>query len=244
MQTVTFGTKNSYDDFGLILTDKNIGFPEPKLEEVDVIGADGVIDLSEVLNDDIKYKTRKLQFTFTVLKGNKYWASTVADVANYIHGKKLRIQMDFDPAYYYTGRCKINSFKTSKRLCTITIDAECEPYRLDINGNGEKWLWDPFSFQNGFIRVNAVTVNGSLQVNLQNQRKIVSPTFTCSTAMTVTFDGVTYNLPKGKTQVLGIRLQYGTNYVTFKGNGTVKIEYQGVHYKCIVYIVIIPLCMI
>lgn len=227
MQTVTFGTKNSYDDFGLILTDKDIGFPEPKLEEVDVIGADGVIDLSEVLNDDIKYKTRKLQFTFTVLKGNKYWASTVADVANYLHGKKLRIQMDFDPAYYYTGRCKINSFKTSKRLCTITIDAECEPYRLDINGNGEKWLWDTFSFQNGFIRVNAVTVNGSLQVNLQNQRKIVSPIFTCSTAMTVTFDGVTYNLPKGKTQVLGIRLQYGTNYVTFKGNGTVKIEYQG-----------------
>lgn len=227
MQTVTFGTKNSYDDFDLILTDKDIGFPEPKLEEVDVIGADGVIDLSEVLNDDIKYKTRKLQFTFTVLKGNKYWASTVADVANYLHGKKLRIQMDFDPAYYYTGRCKINSFKTSKRLCTITIDAECEPYRLDINGNGEKWLWDTFSFQNGFIRVNAVTVNGSLQVNLQNQRKIVSPTFTCSTAMTVTFDGVTYNLPKGKTQVLGIRLQYGTNYVTFKGNGTVKIEYQG-----------------
>ena len=226
MQTVTFGTKNSYDDFGLILTDKDIGFPEPKLEEVDVIGADGVIDLSEVLNDDIKYKTRKLQFTFTVLKGNKYWASTVADVANYLHGKKLRIQMDFDPAYYYTGRVKINSFKTSKRLCTITIDAECEPYRLDINGNGEKWLWDTFSFQNGFIRVNAVTVNGSLQVNLQNQRKIVSPTFTCSTAMTVTFDGVTYNLPKGKTQVLGIRLQYGTNYVTFKGNGTVKIEYQ------------------
>lgn len=227
MQTVTFGTKNSYDDFGLILTDKDIGFPEPKLEEVDVIGADGVIDLSEVLNDDIKYKTRKLQFTFTVLKGNKYWASTVADVANYLHGKKLRIQMDFDPAYYYTGRCKINSFKTSKRLCTITIDAECEPYRLDINGNGEKWLWDTFSFQNGFIKVNTVTVNGSLQVNLQNQRKIISPTFTCSTAMTVTFDGVTYNLPKGKTQVLGIRLQYGTNYVTFKGNGTVKIEYQG-----------------
>lgn len=227
MQTVTFGIKNSYDDFGLILTDKDIGFPEPKLEEVDVIGADGVIDLSEVLNDDIKYKTRKLQFTFTVLKGNKYWASTVADVANYLHGKKLRIQMDFDPAYYYTGRCKINSFKTSKRLCTITIDAECEPYRLDINVNGEKWLWDTFSFQNGFIRVNTVTVNGSLQVNLQNQRKIVSPTFTCSTAMTVTFDGVTYNLPKGKTQVLGIRLQYGTNYVTFKGNGTVKIEYQG-----------------
>lgn len=227
MQTVTFGTKNSYDDFGLILTDKDIGFPEPKLETVDVVGTDGVIDLSEVLNDDIKYKNRKLQFSFTILKGQKYWASTIAEVANYLHGKKLRIQMDFDPAYYYTGRCSINSFKTSKRLGTIVIDCDCDPYRLDVNGNGEKWLWDTFSFQNGFIRVNAVTVAGSLDVNLLNQRKIVSPTFTCSSAMTVTFNGTTYNLPKGKTTVYGIRLQYGTNYVTFRGNGTVKIEYQG-----------------
>lgn len=227
MQTVTFGTKNSYDDFGLILTDKDIGFPEPKLETVDVVGTDGVIDLSEVLNDDIKYKNRKLQFSFTILKGQRFWASTIAEVANYLHGKKLRIQMDFDPAYYYTGRCSINSFKTSKRLGTIVIDCDCDPYRLDVNGNGEKWLWDTFSFQNGFIRVNAVTVAGSLDVNLLNQRKIVSPTFTCSSAMTVTFNGTTYNLPKGKTTVYGIRLQYGTNYVTFRGNGTVKIEYQG-----------------
>lgn len=194
MQTVTFGTKNSYDDFGLILTDKDIGFPEPKLEEVDVIGADGVIDLSEVLNDDIKYKTRKLQFTFTVLKGNKYWASTVADVANYLHGKKLRIQMDFDPAYYYTGRCKINSFKTSKRLCTITIDAECEPYRLDINGNGEKWLWDTFSFQNGFIRVNAVTVI-TLPIADASSSTVVLPKFCVLTSLFAIWSALPADLP-------------------------------------------------
>ena len=64
MQTVTFGTKNSYDDFGLILTDKDIGFPEPKLEEVDVIGADGVIDLSEVLISNIKHENFSLLLQF------------------------------------------------------------------------------------------------------------------------------------------------------------------------------------
>lgn len=228
MQTVTFGTKNSYEDFGLILTDKIIGFPEPKLETVDVIGADGVIDLSEVLNDDIKYKNRTLQFEFTIQKGQKFWASIIADLGNYLHGRKMKIQMDFDPAYYYMGRITINSFKTSKRLGTIVIDCDCDPYRLDINGNGEKWMWDTFSFQNGFIRVNSVTVSGTLEINLQNQRKIVSPTFTPSNDMTVTFDGTTYSLPKNvATTVYGIRLQYGTNYVTFNGNGTVKIEYQG-----------------
>ena len=227
MQTVTFGTKNSFTDFGLILTEKNIGFPEPKTEIVDIAGADGVVDLSEVLNDEIKYGTRKLSFTFTIQKGQTYWSTTLSSLASYLHGKRLRIQMDFDPSYYYMGRCQINSFKTSKRLAQIVVDCECDPYKLDINGTGDKWLWNPFSFVNGFIRKNQVTVNGTLQVNLQNQRKIVSPTFTTSSAMTVTFDGVTYNLPKGTTKVLGIRLKEGTNYVTFNGQGTVKIEYQG-----------------
>ena len=58
--TVTFGTKNSYTDFGLILTSKEIGLPEPKTEIVEIAGANGVIDLTEALTDDIKYNQRQL----------------------------------------------------------------------------------------------------------------------------------------------------------------------------------------
>jgi hypothetical protein len=135
--------------------------------------------------------------------------------------------MDSDPVYYYTGMCTINSFKSSKRLGTIVIDCDCAPYRLDKNGNGEKWLWDTFNFQTGVIRTSAFTVSGSLTVSLTNQRKIVSPTFTCSAATSVTFDGNTYSLPKGTTTILDIRLKEGENSITFNGNGTVKVEYQG-----------------
>ena len=85
MQTVTFGTKNSYDDFGLILTDKEIGFPEPKLEQIDLAGMDGVLDLSESLTDDIKYATRTLTFTFTVIDPIRRWSGIISDIAKMPH---------------------------------------------------------------------------------------------------------------------------------------------------------------
>ena len=48
-----------------------------------------------------------------------------------------------------------------------------------------------------------------------------------STAMKVIHEGNTYSLPAGETTVYDIRLQEGDNYVTFTGNGTVKISYIG-----------------
>lgn len=211
MQTVTFGTKNSYKDFGLILTSKEIGLPEPKTETVDVPGADGVIDLTEVLTDDVKYEQRKLQFTFTIIDPIKTWAATLSKVTNYIHGRRLRILMDWDKNYYYEGRCKVNQFKTDKRLATIVIDAEVDPYKIEVEGVSQPYT---------------VTVVDSATVNLTNGRKIVSPTFTTSDAMQVTFNGSTYDLPKGTTTVLEIRLREGDNNITLKGNGTVTIDYK------------------
>jgi hypothetical protein len=227
MYTVTFGTKNSYTDFGLILTSKDIGLPEPKTETVDLTGADGVIDLTEVLTDDVKYKQRKLQFTFTVIDPINAWPSVLSEVTNYLHGKRLRVLLDWDKNYYYEGRCKVNQFKTNKRLATIVVDAEVDPYKLEINSSSTPWIWDTFSFIDGIIYLNTVTVSGSATVNLLNRRKIVSPTFTTTNAMKVNCNGVTYDLPKGTTTVLGIRLQEGDNYATFTGKGTVTIDYKG-----------------
>ena len=227
MQTVTFGTKNSYTDFGLILTSKNIGLPDPKTEQVNLFGADGVVDLTEVLTDDIKYKTRKLQFTFTVIDPINAWSATLSEVTNYLHGKRLRVLLDWDRNFYYEGRCKVNQFKTNKRLATIVVDAEVDPYKLEVNSTSTPWIWDTFSFIDGIIYRSSVTVTGSATVNLLNRRKIVSPTFTTTANMSVSYNGVTYQLPKGTTTVLGIRLVEGDNYVTFNGTGTVTIDYKG-----------------
>lgn len=227
MTGVTFGTKHSFTDFGLVLTSKTIALPSAKTKTVDVPGADGVIDLTEVLSDDIKYKNRKLSFTFTVIDPMASFAAVLSEVTNYVHGRKLRIAMDWDKNYYYEGRCTVNSFKTDKRTATIVVDCDCDPYKMEKNSTSTPWIWDTFSFVDGIIYINTVTVSGTTTVTLINRRKIVSPTFTCSAAMRCSFGGKTYNLSKGTQTVLDIRLQDGENIVTFTGTGTVTIDYKG-----------------
>lgn len=227
IQGVTFGTKHSYKDFGLILSSKDIGLPEPKVETVSVIGRNGDLDLTDALGGDVKFNNRKLEFVFLLLNGARDWTAVLSNLSNYLHGKKMRIVMDADKTFYYFGRCTINSFKTDRTLAIITVDCDVEPYKIETNSASEPWLWDVFSFVNGIIHVNEVKVTGSANVNLINRAKIVSPTFTCSAAMQVTHGSDTYDLPAGKTTVYDIRLQEGDNYVTFTGNGTVKISYRG-----------------
>lgn len=224
---ITFGTKHSYHDFGLILSEKDIGLPEPKTETVSVIGRNGDLDLTEALGDDVKFENRKLQFKFSLINGAGNWTAVLSNLSNYLHGKKMQIIMDADKTFYYWGRCKINKFQTDRTLAIITVDCDVEPYKVEVNSASEPWIWDTFSFVNGIIHINEVTVSGSLTVNLINRVKIVSPTFVCSAAMTVTHEGNTYSLPQGTTTVYDIRLKEGDNYVTFKGNGTVKINYRG-----------------
>jgi phage-related protein len=227
MVGVTFGTKHSYDDFGLILSSKEIGLPEPQTETVSVIGRNGDIDLTEALGDTVTFNNRNLTFTFTLLQANIYWTSVLSKISNYLHGKKMQVILDADKAYYYYGRCKVNQYKSNKTLGTLVIECDVEPYKIEVNGAGVPWLWDTFSFVNGIIHVNEVTVNGTATENLINRAKVVSPTFTCSAAMKVTYNGTTYSLAAGTTTVYDIRLQEGNNYVTFSGEGTVKISYKG-----------------
>lgn len=139
METITFGNFNSFSDFNLVLSEKNIEYPEPKTEGVDVVGKDGVIDLTETLGS-VKYKNRKLEFRFTSLDGRKEWNTLMMKISNNIHGHKMNIRMDSDPMFYYIGRCTINKFQTSKKLATIVITCDCEPYKRRIDDPNIKSL--------------------------------------------------------------------------------------------------------
>lgn len=91
IQGVTFGIKHSYEDFGLILSSKEIGLPTPKTELVSVIGRNGDLDLTDALGDDVKFENRKLSFTFSLLNGARDWTATLSNLSNYLHGKKMEL---------------------------------------------------------------------------------------------------------------------------------------------------------
>ena len=231
MNGVTFGTKHSYTDLDLILSSKEIGMPEPKTETVDVPGADGELDLTDALIDEIKYENRTLTFTFTVLNAVKRWAAKLSEVNNYLHGKKMRVIMDDDAAFYYYGRCKVNSYASSKTLGTIVIEVDVEPYKIDLNSlteAGTDWLWDPFSFLTGCIYTSGFTIDGETVITLYCPGMPVSPTFLSDSDMTITFDGTEYELEANtETTWYEIRLQAGENEITVTGSGTLTITYEG-----------------
>ena len=58
--------KSAYDEWNIVLTKAEIPLPTPKTSTVDIKGADGLLDLSEVLTGDVLYDNRAIKLTFEI----------------------------------------------------------------------------------------------------------------------------------------------------------------------------------
>lgn len=211
MKGISFGKNHTYDDWNLVLVKKVIGLPTPKVSSVEVEGADGYIDTSEVLAGEIKFNNRTLAFEFTMMDDYEFFEERVTEIANYLHGKKMRIILDDDEDYYYYGRCAINEWTSEKRMGKIVISCDCEPYKISLRPTV----------------VNA-KINGNTQVKIYNTRKTVTPVITCNTnTVKLTINKETFNLSKGDNIVSELFLYDGINALTFSGVGNVTITFTG-----------------
>ena len=128
MNTVTFGTHRSYEDLQLLLTGKTIGTPAPKVEQIDLPGSDGVLDLTEFF-DSIKYANRQLSFDFASKVHRSLLLQQFTMIQNLLHGRKMDIRLSDDPDWYYTGRVNVKDWQADKSIGRFTIDCDCEPYK-------------------------------------------------------------------------------------------------------------------
>jgi hypothetical protein len=129
METVTFSEKNSYADFGLILSQKEIGEAVPRTNYVDVPARDGHLDLTEAFGE-VKYQNRTHVFTFSYIGHAKDWLATVSAVTNYINGKKHKIYIEAN--YYWLGRCSVKTAVSQRGIREIVIECDCDPYKYKI----------------------------------------------------------------------------------------------------------------
>lgn len=224
---IRIGEKKTFDDWGLKLETMVIGFPEAKTNLIDIPGADGNMDLTEALGE-IAYKNRSLEFTFSAIGNHENWHGLCTDVANYLHGKKMKIILDTDSYYYYIGRLSLDTSKTDDVLHELVITGDVDPYKYELQSSLEDWLWDPFNFRTGVIRnYKDLAVNGSRTLRITGSRKPIVPTIIASAAMTVTFGGKSYGLQAGEQKIYRIVIREGENLLTFTGNGTVSVDYRG-----------------
>lgn len=233
---ITFGNKHTWRDWRLVPTTRPVfDPPSPKLIEVEVPGADGVLDLTESLTGDVKYNNRTGSLEFQV-ENKEHWAEVYSTIMDYLHGQRLKAVLDDNPDYYYIGRFTVNKWDSNKNRSTIVLDYNLDPYKYELFSSLEKWKWDPFSFETGIIRdYKDIVVDGSYKLEIPPTRKVVVPTITVTLAdenatMQVRYGwGTTYSLKEGENRISDIRISNANqyNFLTFTGRGTVSVDYQG-----------------
>lgn len=227
MYGVTLGGYHSYTDLGLILQTVSMPLPTPKTSAIDVPGMDGSIDLTEAFGP-VKMQNRVITMTLSdkALYLKRY--AIQSGVSNLLHGKKVQIKFDEDPGYYYIGRLTIGEFYPEGTVRTVTITADCDPYKYEDILSDDDWLWDPFNFETDVIRAyKGIAVSGTKTVTVVGGQQTTIPTIITDAAMTVTINGTTYNLASGENKIYSIVLDSGETEFTFAGTGTVSIRFRG-----------------
>lgn len=95
----------------------------------------------------------------------------------------------------------MNTEKLNRRYSSVEITVNRDPYKLELYSSLENWLWDSFNFETGIVRnYKDLQVKGNLEVIIPGRTMRVIPVFDCSEEMTVSYNGIIYNLPKGKSK--------------------------------------------
>ena len=203
---------NTWYDWRLIRTSKDVTPPEPKTNYVNLDGMSGSLDLSEALTGEITYNDRTITATFWTDNGNrKDREALLQKITASLHGKKIKIIDSEDPKHYFYGRVKIKSQNNTLSYAEFSIEAVCEPWRYAIDESVR------------YVEVNNQTID---VVMSNNGVKTLSPTFTVTGSVTIGYNDATVALTDGVYRITDIKLYRGTNIVTVSGTGTVVFTYK------------------
>lgn len=211
MNGVKFNELHSYDNLNLILAPF---VPTPatvKTVYIDIAGGNGTLDLTEA-HGEVKYNDREFAFTFTVKPSeSKTFDEKVTEISNALNGKKCKITLDRDAAYYWEGRCFVDQYLQDRNLKQIVIKATVKPYKL-------KQQETTVSFDLSSTEKEVIVMNG---------RKSAIPRIICTDDNTnVTFGATTYTLNAGEYRTLDICFVEGENHLKLSGAGTITFVYQ------------------
>ena len=191
-------SKHSYLDFGVILTEQNIGLPSPKTYTVNIEGMDGALDLSECFGE-MKYENRTIKFTFESIDKITDWQAKMIKISSFLHGQKMKITTWSDPNFYYIGRCHIDEYNSNSKLGKIVISCDCEPFKYKQNITTFNLVEGSNTVRNSRLTVYADLINEA----------------------EITINGKTYN---AGAHLRTIKLTSGTNNLNSSGSATLIFQ--------------------
>ena len=204
---------NTWYNWRLVLTAKDVTPPEPKTNYVDIDGMSGTLDLSESLTGEITYKDRTVSASFWTSEGSyKDREKLLRDIVSALHGKKIKIIEPDDPDHYFYGRVKIKSRKNILPYAEFSIECTCEPWRYALNDSVRR------------VEVNSQSVTEIIIHN--NGVKSLCPDITVTGSVDITYNGVKTALTAGSYKISDIRLRQGVNIIGVSGTGSVTFTYK------------------
>ena len=151
---------NTYNDWFLAPTQRPVIAPaELKEKYLEIPGASLSIDMSEALTGYPTYKNREGSFSFYALNALddipkvRSWTYRYNQIKEFLHGKQLKMYLEDEADYFYYGRFQVEDWETSpsENRSIVKIKYNLEPYKWTWQLTNEKWLWDPFNFETGYI---------------------------------------------------------------------------------------------
>ena len=204
---------NTWYDWRLYLTSKDISDPEPNTNYIKLDGMNGTLDLSESLTGEITYQDRTISATFWTDAGTRVERERLMrTIITALHGKKIKIIEPDNPDYYLYGRVKIKSKKNIIPYLEFTIEATCEPWRYAIEDT-----------------VRTISVSSSTATNAVfyiEGVKTLCPTISVTGSVTITYNGAEIALTTGKYKIADIKFRQGSTVIGVSGNGSVTFTYK------------------
>lgn len=228
------GFLDTWKDLHLIPASRPVIAP-PKVREnyVDVPGAHGSVDLTDILIGRPLYENRTGSFDFYVDHTDEEydrWDYAYDKLLNLLNGFKKKIILKDSPSYYYEGRLSVNTWKTDKLASQITIDYNVFPFKYMLWKTTDDWLWDPFDFIRGTIPpsrdnfVQSVNYNSGYTNPVVLEQEFMG---VLSAIPTITAELTDPSFKLGKTSYINIRVrEYRPDTQTWFADRVFKLPYE------------------
>lgn len=130
-QGITIGGKHSYRDFGVMISEAQIGLPTRVNVTETVPYMDGYYDFS-ALAGEVTYTDRSLAYTFELSADTQEELVSLKNaMAQWLLPvQQTSIQDDTDPDYHFVGSCSKIEWEESWLEGKLKVTFNCQPFRV------------------------------------------------------------------------------------------------------------------
>lgn len=202
--------------------------PLPRTNYQVVPGREGALDFTQALDGFVHYEQTNFVGKYRCIAPRERWKEIYSEILMFLHGARIKVVFDDDPAYYWEGRFTVNAPEFDKAKWDIEITGEVDPYKYYAFKPDGTWLFDPFVFDRDYAwDYKNMVVDGVQDVCISVPDMPIAPRFYTSAPMRLEYNGKTYQLPKGQSVIPGLRLYDGTYTLRVIGTGTISIDFKG-----------------